>query len=128
MSCAPCAKRVSTKVLAQLYLQTCVLQASSAAPVVRAIDFGITNSGWAYSFLTEFKSEPAKAYVRQWNSGTSVTEKTPTCALISPDGQTLEGFGYEAENKYKDLVEKGRQRDYYYFRRFKMSLNKEVGP
>ena len=122
-----CTKSVSTIVLTQPYLQTCVLQASGAAPVVGAIDFGTTNSGWAYSFLHDFKSEPAKAYVRQWNSGTLVTEKTPTCALISPDGQTLEGFGYDAENKYKDLVEKGRHRGYYYFRRFKMSLNKEVG-
>ena len=106
-----------------------ILQASSKALVVGAIDFGTTNSGWAYSFVHEFKSEPAKANVRQWNSGsgTLVTEKTPTCALISPDGKTLEGFGYEAENKYKDLVEQDDHRDYYYFRRFKMSLNKEVG-
>ena len=93
-----------------------------------AIDFGTTFSGWAYSFLHEYQSDPAKTYVKQWNSGsgTLVTEKTPTCALISPDGQTLEKFGYEAENKYRDLVEQDRHREYYYFRRFKMSLNKEV--
>ena len=93
-----------------------------------AVDIGTTYSGWAYSFLHEYRSEPAKANVKQWNSGsgTLVTEKTPTCALISPDGQKLVAFGYEAENKYKDLVENDQHSDYYYFRRFKMSLNKQV--
>ena len=55
-----------------------------------------------------------------------MTEKTPTVALIAPDGKTLVAFGYEAENKYKELVEEDKHRDYYYFRRFKMALNKEV--
>ena len=99
------------------------------ALVVGAIDFGTTYSGWAYSFLHEYQSEPAKAYVKQWNSGSGslVTEKTPTCALISPNGQKLEAFGYEAENRFRELIEQDRHKDYYYFRRFKMSLNKEVG-
>ena len=94
-----------------------------------AIDFGTTFSGWAYSFQHEYRSEPAKAKVKQWNagSGSLVTEKTPTCALISPDGEKLVAFGYDAENKYKDLVEnKEHTKGYFYFRRFKMSLNKEV--
>ena len=91
-----------------------------------AIDFGTTFSGWAYSFLHEYQSEPAKANVQLWNSETLVTEKTPTCALISPDRRKLVAFGYEAENKYKDLVVDDKHRDYYYFKRFKMSLNKEV--
>ena len=106
-----------------------ILQASGKAFVVGAIDFGTTNSGWAYSFGHEFKKEPANANVRHWNAGTGalLTEKTPTCALISPDGTTLEEFGYDAENKFMDLVEQDDHRDYYYFRRFKMFLNKEVG-
>ena len=83
-------------------------QASSGSLVVGAIDFGTTFSGWAYSFLDEFKRDPAKAQVRQWNSGTTITEKTPTCALISPNGKVLEGFGYEAENKYKHLAENNK--------------------
>ena len=55
-----------------------------------------------------------------------VTEKTPTCALIKPDGETLEAFGYEAENKYCELVENEAHEEYYYFRRFKMALNHTV--
>ena len=93
-----------------------------------AIDFGTTFSGWAYSFMHDFKSDATNAKVKHWISGSGalVTEKTPTCALISPDGKTLEEFGYDAENKYRDLVEKGQHWDYYYFRKFKMKLNKEV--
>ena len=72
-------------------------QASSTPLVVGAIDFGTTFSGWAYSFLDEFTRDPAKAQIRQWNSGTTITEKTPTCALISPNGKTIEGFGYDAK-------------------------------
>ena len=78
--------------------------------------------------MHEFESDPTKGTIRQWNSGsgTLVTEKTPTTALISPDGKTLVGFGYDAENKYKELAENGEHKKYYYFRRFKMALNKQV--
>ena len=96
--------------------------------LVGAIDFGTTYSGWAFSFIHEYRSDPTKATVQNWNSGsgTLVTEKTPTCALIAADGKTLEAFGYGAENKYRDLVEKNQHQDYYYFRRFKMTLDSEV--
>lgn len=94
--------------------------------LVGAIDFGTTYSGWAYSFLHDYNSDPTKAIVRHWYSGTDTlaTEKTPTCALIAPDGKTLEGFGYEAENKYQKLVENGTHRQHYFFKRFKMALDK----
>ena len=89
-----------------------------------AVDFGTTFSGWAYSLMHDAINVKVKHWIS--GSGALVTEKTPTCALISPDGKTLEGFGYDAENKYRDLVEKGQHWDYYYFRKFKMTLNKEV--
>ena len=59
-------------------------------------------------------------------TSTLVTEKTPTCALIAPNGDELVAFGYDAENKYKVLADNGEHRYYYYFRRFKMALNHEV--
>ncbi|XP_053402835.1 heat shock 70 kDa protein 12B-like [Mercenaria mercenaria] len=96
--------------------------------LVGAIDFGTTNSGWAFSFLHEFQTDPTKASVRQWRSGGNlVTEKVPACVLIKPDGKTLEAFGYAAEVKYRDLTDKGDHEDYYYFGRFKMTLKKELG-
>ena len=96
--------------------------------LVGAIDFGTTFSGWAYSFLHDYRLDPTKASFRSWNSGTDtlITEKTPTCVLIAPDGKTLVGFGYEAEDKYQKLVEKGTHRQYYFFKRFKMALDKQV--
>ena len=53
-----------------------------------------------------------------------MTEKTPTCALITSTHK-LEAFGYEAENKFMDMSESERH-NYYFFRRFKMELNKGI--
>ena len=105
-----------------------LFQATGGKFLVGAIDFGTTYSGWAYSFLHDYKSDPTKVIVTHWYSGTDTlaTEKTPTCALIAPDGKTLVGFGYEAENKYQKLVENGTHRQYYFFKRFKMALDKQV--
>ena len=105
-----------------------LFQASSGALLVAAIDFGTTYSGWACSFQHEFKLEPTKIKVKHWytGSGSLMTEKTPTCALIKPDGKTLEAFGYEAENKYNELVENDEHNQYYFFKRFKMALHNKV--
>ncbi|XP_060574862.1 heat shock 70 kDa protein 12B-like isoform X2 [Ruditapes philippinarum] len=96
--------------------------------LVGAIDFGTTYSGWAFSFLHDFQADPTKATVKQWfSSGTLVTEKAPTCLLIKSDGKTLEAFGYDAENQYRELADNEMHEKYYYFRRFKMALNKKLG-
>ncbi|XP_053397351.1 heat shock 70 kDa protein 12A-like [Mercenaria mercenaria] len=97
--------------------------------LVGAIDFGTTYSGWAFSFLHEYESDPTKAFIKQWNSGsgTLTTEKTPTVALINPDGKTLKAFGYDAENKYKNLTDTGGYENYFYFCRFKLALHKKLG-
>jgi hypothetical protein len=97
--------------------------------LVGAIDFGTTYSGWAFSSLNDFLLDPTKAYSKQWHSGsgTLVTEKAPTCLLIKSDGKTLEAFGYDAENQYRELADNEMHKEYYYFRRFKMALNKMLG-
>ena len=93
-----------------------------------SIDFGTTYSGWACLFAHEFESEPTKGFVKQWHSGSSlITEKTPTVVLIKPGGKELEAFGYEAENRYKDLVEQEEHEGYFYFKKFKMKLHKQLG-
>ncbi|XP_060582887.1 heat shock 70 kDa protein 12A-like [Ruditapes philippinarum] len=79
-------------------------------------------------FSHEFESEPTKEFVRQWQSGSSIiTEKTPTVVLIKPGGNKLEAFGYDAENRYKELIEHEEHEGYYYFQRFKMKLHKQLG-
>ncbi|XP_060571724.1 heat shock 70 kDa protein 12A-like isoform X2 [Ruditapes philippinarum] len=95
--------------------------------LVGSIDFGTTYSGWAVMFSHEFESEPTKGFVKQWHSGSIITEKTPTVVLIQPGGNKLENFGYDAENRYKELIEQGEHEGYYYFQRFKMKLHKQLG-
>ncbi|XP_069129273.1 heat shock 70 kDa protein 12B-like [Argopecten irradians] len=100
--------------------------------VVAAIDFGTTYSGYAFSFRGDYQKDPLKIELNQlWNSGSVVSEKTPTCLLLDPDKKFL-AFGYEAENEYSQLIEDSEDDDrmyenYYYFRRFKMSLHQHSG-
>ena len=49
--------------------------------------------------------------------------KTPTCLLLD-DKEELVSFGYEAENKYSDIVIDRKQNEYLFFQRFKMQLYK----
>ena len=70
---------------------------------------------------------PVKRSLCFRNSGKNASLKAPTTILIKPDGKTLEAFGYEAEDRYRELVEDNEHHGYYYFKRFKMMLHgKEV--
>ena len=94
--------------------------------LVGAIDFGTSFSGWAFSFKHDNKKRPPGATVGTWNSGTFITEKTPTCILLKPDG-TFDSFGYEAEDRYGDLSNKKQHSQYFFFRHFKMKLFEMFG-
>ncbi|XP_052780577.1 heat shock 70 kDa protein 12B-like [Mya arenaria] len=95
--------------------------------LVASIDFGTTYSGWAFSFRHEFESDPTKVSAKNWSGGQLFHRKGPTCVLIRPDGETLDAFGYEAENKYFDLSMEESHTQWFYFRRFKMKLFKQEG-
>ncbi|XP_078331448.1 heat shock 70 kDa protein 12A-like [Crassostrea virginica] len=89
--------------------------------VVAAIDFGTTYSGYAFS-LTH---DELKFYGPQiWNSGHGVlsSQKTPTSLLLNPD-QTFNSFGFEAEDKFAELVADENHHEFYLFQRFKMELH-----
>ncbi|XP_071125270.1 heat shock 70 kDa protein 12A-like [Mytilus edulis] len=93
--------------------------------LVAAIDFGTTYSGYAFSMRHEFITDPLKIHANQaWNSGgrALLSLKTPTCLLLN-DKKELDSFGYEAENKYADILMDDEQNNYYYFQRFKMNLH-----
>ena len=91
--------------------------------LVAAIDFGTTFSGYAFSFLHDYKRDPLKISANSWNAGIGqlVTQKTSTCVLFEKDGK-FNSFGYEAEEKYSNLALDDNHHDWYYFRRFKMML------
>ena len=88
-----------------------------------AIDFGTTYSGFAFSFRHEFERDPIKVSSRTWTAGSGNLQslKTSTCILFDKDGK-FNSFGFEAEDKYMDLALDGEEKDWYYFRRFKMTL------
>ncbi|XP_062620265.1 heat shock 70 kDa protein 12B-like [Saccostrea cucullata] len=95
--------------------------------LVAAIDLGTTYSGLALSFTHEYEKDPLKVRNNIWLAGCTslVSLKTPTCVLFNKD-KVFDAFGYEAEDKYAELAEEEEHEEWYYFKRFNMSLyNKE---
>ena len=90
---------------------------------VVAIDFGTTYSEYAFSNI-HHKDE---IFTYNWIEGISQAPKTPTSILFTPR-KSFQAFGYEAEEKYAALSQDGRHKDWYFFKRFKLTLyNKKVG-
>ena len=95
---------------------------------VAAIDFGTAYSGYAFSSTDRFKRDPLEIRANQiWNAGSQnqLSLKTPTCLLLD-DKEDLVSFGYEAENKYSNIVSENKQNEYFFFQRFKMHLYKNM--
>ncbi|XP_060066317.1 heat shock 70 kDa protein 12A-like [Ylistrum balloti] len=96
--------------------------------VVAAIDFGTTYSGYAYSFRDDIRKTPLKIYTnQQWTDPETnlTTFKTPTSILFD-NNRKFKSFGFAAESDYKDLIEDEEQEGWRFFRRFKMSLYREM--
>lgn len=91
--------------------------------LVAAIDFGTTYSGYAFSTRCDFKRDPTNTFLKQWVDPTSsmMYNKTSTCILFTKE-KNFSKFGFDAEAKYLDLIFDKEQKDWYFFRRFKMSL------
>jgi len=90
-----------------------------------AIDFGTTYSGYAFSSKDDYKKEPTKINTNVWTGSKLLSLKAPTAVLMDSN-QEFMAFGYEAENKYSELVADGDHEEYYYFHRFKMLLHERV--
>ncbi|KAH3704788.1 heat shock 70 kDa protein 12A-like [Dreissena polymorpha] len=90
--------------------------------VVASIDFGTTFSGWAYSFTHENEMDPTDVKAKNWNADQFISAKAPTCVLIESGGRKVEAFGYEAENRYAELASDDEHKDWYFFKKFKMTL------
>ncbi|XP_022802762.1 heat shock 70 kDa protein 12A-like isoform X1 [Stylophora pistillata] len=99
-----------------------LFSASSSYIAVVAIDFGTTYSGFAFAFNYK-KGEGGIHMNKAWGHDQgAATLKTPTSLLLRPDGK-FDSFGYEAEEKYANFSD-GEDRDYLYFKHFKMALHK----
>ena len=89
-----------------------------------AIDFGTTYSGFAFSFNKD-EGEDAIFMNREWeNEQGHRTSKTPTCLLLKPD-LSFDSFGYQAEEKYANLNNLSEEKEYMFFRHFKMLLHND---
>lgn len=94
---------------------------------VAAIDFGTTYSGYAFSSKSDFDKDPCKINANVWNAGgqSLLSYKAPTVVLLNPD-RTFNSFGYDAENKFTQLIEDDEgYENYFYFHRFKMILHNQ---
>ncbi|KAK3588040.1 hypothetical protein CHS0354_012086 [Potamilus streckersoni] len=89
--------------------------------VVAAIDFGTTYSGYAYSFLHDFKKDPLKILATRVGRGGG-EDKMPTTILFTPNGE-FHSFKYDAEDKYAKLVANDMHIGWSHFSRFKMKLH-----
>lgn len=95
---------------------------------VVAIDFGTTYSGFAFSFNAG--NEKDEIFLnRDWtNQQNCRSNKTPTCLLLKPD-HSFDSFGYDAIEKYSELQNKKKEKEYLFFQHFKMELhNNKVRP
>ncbi|XP_052788701.1 heat shock 70 kDa protein 12B-like [Mya arenaria] len=90
--------------------------------LVVALDLGTTYSGYAFSA----SSDPLTIVSNVWNSGSGqlMSSKSPTCVLLHND--MFHSFGYDAENKYVQVIDDEDRNDWRLFRRFKMVLHKQA--
>ncbi|CAC5360453.1 unnamed protein product [Mytilus coruscus] len=98
-----------------------IQELTDPTPIIAAIDFGTTYSGFAFSQ----KKKHAKIITKKWHSsiGSALQSfKTPTSILLQPDG-IFHSFGYEAEEKYDLLSNGGDHTRWYFCRHFKMELH-----
>ena len=94
---------------------------------VVAIDFGTTYSGFAFSFIKDQGKDAIFMNMVWANEQGGETSKTPTCLLLKPD-LSFDSFGYDAIEKYAGLQGDGEEKQYLFFKHFKMALHSdEVG-
>lgn len=95
---------------------------------VAAIDIGTTQSSLAFSTISEYSADPLRISSFMWSNPKGLVNpiKSPTCILFNKD-KVFNSFGYEAENKYSELVEGEEHQERYFFKNFKTTLfNKKV--
>ncbi|XP_022802749.1 heat shock 70 kDa protein 12A-like isoform X1 [Stylophora pistillata] len=91
---------------------------------VVAIDFGTTYSGFAFSFIKDQGKDAIFMNMDWGNEQGAQTSKTPTCLLLKPDLE-FDSFGYEAIEKYSSLGDESEEKEYLFFKHFKMALHSD---
>lgn len=81
--------------------------------LVAAIDLGIVYSRYGFSL----KHRWGKVMAHVWDGGRLLTNKVPTYLLLKKDFSEA-FFGYDAENKYLELISEDCHNDFYFFKNF----------
>lgn len=84
--------------------------------IVAAIDIGSMWMGFAYSLKDDWRRVLCLA------AEELMPYKVPTCILLQKDFSTS-WIGYEAEDKYAELISKDIHHDYFFFKRFQTILH-----
>ncbi|WAQ98470.1 HS12A-like protein [Mya arenaria] len=95
-------------------------------PIVAAIDFGTTYSGYAFQTRANFEENPTKIEAANWartGSNIGISLKT-TSSILFDKHQQFHSFGQEADQEYNKLAAEGQHWDWFFFKRFKMALYK----
>lgn len=102
-----------------------ITEKTEVEKIVAAIDFGTTYSGFAFSLP---RSSDSEVILQKWVPNTAdksdASLKTPTSLLLD-DKNDFVAFGFDAEEKYKELVEDEKHEHFRFFKNFKMKLHRE---
>ncbi|CAC5392283.1 unnamed protein product [Mytilus coruscus] len=93
---------------------------------VAAIDFGSSDSGCAFSLRSAYDLNPLNIQTEPLGDKGSATRKSPTIVLMTPAGQ-FAAFGDIAQQQYEELALDEKDKEWFYFRRFKMQLYTKKG-
>ncbi|XP_063447156.1 heat shock 70 kDa protein 12A-like [Mytilus trossulus] len=94
--------------------------------LVAAIDFGSSGAGYAFSFAYQYKNNPLDISTSVWNNGNGpVQTKVPT-VLLFDSRKKFHSFGFEAEDKYEELLNTNKADKWYFLKGFKMQLYSAV--
>lgn len=89
--------------------------------IIAAIDIGSMWMGFAYSLKDDWK----RVLSSYRASEEQISYKVPTCILLQKDFSTS-CIGYEAEEKYAELISEDNHHDYFFFKRFQTNLHQST--
>ena len=85
-----------------------------ANPVIASMEIKRASS-YTFAFITTLESNIFDIQSRMWKTKYGPRMKIPSTVLLGPDSETLVAFGYEAVDKYAEVVATRQNASYYYF-------------
>lgn len=96
------------------------MQHRGSSQFVVGIDIGSTFSGYAFASRDEIQQNPPKFHIAEWYGNRNLKWKCPTAILLQSNAD-LVAFGYDAQNRFSELIGDDKHNDYYFFNDFKIN-------